>query len=68
MSITIGNQNWIKNSVVAENCSDGIIPKKKNFFQNHPFLIGILISVIAGFILMFSFWEKIRLFIEGLFS
>ena len=68
MGIIIGNNNNIKQSIVAENCSDGIIPKNKNFLQKHPFASGILISVIAGFILMFSFWEKIRLFIEGLFS
>ena len=55
MSIRIGNNNNIRNSTIAENCSDEILPKKKSFFQRHPLVCGIFISVIAGFVLMFSF-------------
>lgn len=67
MSIIIGNNNNIRNSTIAENTSGEVFPKKKNILQKHPIASGIFISVIAGFILMFSFWEKIRAFIEGLF-
>ena len=67
MSINIGDNNKIKNSVIAENCSDKVITEKKSFFQKHPIICGVFIAIIAGFILTFSFWEKIRLFFEGLF-
>lgn len=66
MSINIGDNNKINNSVIAENCSDKVIVDKKNFFQKHPIICGIFITIIAGFILTFSFWEKIRLFFEDL--
>lgn len=67
MSISIGDNNTIKNSVIAENCSDKVIADKKNFFQKHPIICGVFIAVIAGFILTFSFWDKIKVFFEGLF-
>lgn len=67
MSINIGDNNKIKNSIIAENCSDEVKNDKKSFFQKHPIICGIIVAVIAGFILTFSFWEKIRVFFEGLF-
>ncbi|EID83891.1 hypothetical protein MSI_27630 [Treponema sp. JC4] len=67
MSIHIGSNNKIKNSVIAENYSDKVVVDKKKFFQKHPIVCGVFIAVIAGFILTFSFWEKIRMFFEGLF-
>ncbi len=67
MSITIGDNNNIKDSIIAENCPEKVISDKKNYFQKHPIVCGIFIAVISGFILTFSFWEKIRIFFEGLF-
>ena len=35
--------------------------------NKHPILTGVIGAVIAGAILMFSFWEKLVAFIEGVF-
>ena len=64
MSINIGNNNKIKNSIISEHTS--VTEEKENFPQKHPVIIGIFIAVIAGFILSFSFWKTIKSFIEGL--
>lgn len=66
MSIKIGNNNKISKSTISENCT--LQEEKKNFNDKHPILCGILISVIAGLILMFSFWEPILKFIESIFG
>lgn len=66
MSIRIGNNNKIKDSIIAENNSVARESSKQNFVQKHPIIIGIFIAVVAGFILTFSFWEKIKIFLEGL--
>ena len=66
-SITIGDNNRIKNSTFSISRSTSS-QKKKNFFKDHPIVCGVLISVIAAFIMMFSFWKQIVAFIEGLFS
>lgn len=64
MSINIGNNNKIKNSNICEN---GIVPEsKKTFAEKHPIFIGLMCSFIIGLLLMFSFWEDIILFLEGL--
>lgn len=67
MSINIGDKNKIKNSIIAENCSDKVVTDKKTVFEKHPIICGVFIAVLAGVILTFSFWEEIRIFIEGLF-
>ena len=67
MSIKIGNHNKISNSIIAEESNVSKDPAGKRNSQQHPIIYGIIIAVVAGFILMFSFWDKIRLFIEGLF-
>ena len=41
--------------------------KKKTFFDKHPVICGFLISLVAGIVLLFSFWEKLISFLEGLF-
>ena len=68
MGIQIGDNNKIKNSVVTEN---GTVHKdtsqKKTFVERHPILVGLIISLIAGFVLMFSFWKDIISWIENLF-
>ena len=65
MSVQIGNNNTIKNSVIAGTV-DGAEPKKK-WAERHPVITGFLISFGAGLILMFSFWDKVITFIENLF-
>lgn len=66
MGIQIGDNNKIKNSIIAE---DGEVSKgiqKKGFAERHPILIGLAISLMAGFILMFSFWKDIIGWIENM--
>ena len=68
MGIKIGDDNRIHNSMIAEKIEttqDAI--KKKTFFEKHPIICGFLISLAAGIVLLFSFWEKLISFLEGLF-
>lgn len=68
MGIKIGDDNKIQNSMIAEKIDttkDTI--KKKTFFDKHPVICGFLISLVAGIVLLFSFWEKLIRFLEGLF-
>lgn len=66
MSIYLGNNNKINNSIISENSSPKITSQKHDFTQKHPFISGIIIAIIAGFILSFSFWEQIKIYIERL--
>lgn len=65
-SINIGDGNTIKDSTIANkvvNTSEN----KKSFYDKHPVICGFLISLVAGIVLLFSFWSKIIEFIEGVF-
>lgn len=68
MSIKIGNNNKISNSIISERSTIDNNDSKKNFFQRHQLLSGIIIAVVAGLILMLPFWDKIIVFLEGFFS
>ena len=68
MSIKIGNNNKISKSIISENTTIDNNDVKKNFFQRHQLLSGIFIAVVAGFILMLPFWNKLIVFIKGIFS
>ena len=65
-SLTIGNGNKIKGSTVAGKIENNT-PEKKAFFAERPLLATIIGGVIVAFIMLFSFWENIVDFIEGLF-
>lgn len=68
MSVNIGDNNKIKNSNIAEKLEVKEIPNvKKSFYEKHPVICSFLISLIAGIILLFSFWNKIISLIEGVF-
>ena len=64
MGIFIGENNKIKNSTIAERI-DNEIPKK-NFIERHSLIVSIITSFVVGFVLMFSFWDEIILWMEGL--
>lgn len=66
MGINIGNNNKINNSIISEE-SRMKNEKKKNIFEKHPLIFSFLISLFAGFILLFSFWGKIVEWIENIF-
>ena len=63
-SVKIGNGNKICDSTIASLVQEAASPKK-TFWEKHPILTGVIGAVIAGAILMFSFWGKIVAFIEG---
>lgn len=67
MSVIIGDNNKINNTIISDKSYVEKNLKNKSFLQNHKILCGVVAAVIAGFILTFSFWDKIRIFIEGLF-
>ena len=64
-SIVIGNNNRIINSSIAGKIESNGESKKKGFYEKHPVICGFLISLIAGIVLLFSFWDKIIAYIEG---
>lgn len=70
MGIKIGDNNNIKNTNIAEkiqSCPPQSQNTKKSFYEKHPVICSLLISIISGVILLFSFWENIISLIEGWF-
>lgn len=68
-SVTIGSGNKIKGSTIAGKIENSSVntPEKKSFFADHPVLSAVIAGVIVAFIMMFSFWDKLVSWIEGLF-
>lgn len=70
--IKIGNGNKINKTTIGhqQNSNNNLNnkpPKKKSFAERHPILLSVIISLITGFVLLFSFWKQIVYFIENLF-
>lgn len=65
--IRIGNNNNISKSVIAGSLNVSKEKQKHSFYKKHPIICGFLISLIAGIVLLFSFWQQFILFIEELF-
>lgn len=65
-SVQIGDGNIIKNSTIG-NSIQNQKEDQPSFFKNHPLFTGIVTAVIAGAVLMFSFWQDIIKWIEELF-
>lgn len=66
-SINIGNNNRIKKSNIFINDSDKVLHKKLKFYEKHPVISSVLISLVTGFVFLFSFWNEIIDFIESIF-
>lgn len=66
-NITIGNNNKIKSSTIVGVMNANGADTPKGFYEKHPVLCSVLISFIVGIILLFSFWDKLISFIEGMF-
>lgn len=69
-SVRIGDHNKIKNSNIAgrmQSQPDNNTSTKKNFSERHPILLSVIVGLATGFILLFSFWQDIVNWIEGLF-
>lgn len=67
-SVTIGNGNKIKGATIAGKIKKSSVnaPEKKSFFADHPLLVTIIGGVIVAFFMLFSFWDKLVDWIEGL--
>ena len=61
MSIHIGDNN----KIIKSTFNDG--EKNKSWAEKHPVLISLLCSLVIGFIMLFSFWNDIVVWIEGRF-
>ena len=66
-NITIGSNNKIKNSTIAGVLNTNGADTSKGFYEKHPVFCSVLISFLVGLILLFSFWDQVISFIEGLF-
>ena len=66
-NITIGSNNKIKNSTIAGIINANGADTSKGFYEKHPVFCSVLISFLVGLILLFSFWDRVISFIEGLF-
>lgn len=70
MGVKIGNNNTIKNSNIAETINGNTTKPQSNnktFYDKHPVICGFLISLVAGSVVLFSFWNDIIHWIEGWF-
>ena len=66
--LIMGNNNTIRDSNIEINSNVVGDQEKKKFWEKHPFALALITGVIVAFVMMFSFWNKIVDFIEGLFS
>lgn len=66
-SIKIGDNNIIRKSLIGKMEAEKTTINKQPFHQRHPWITAIVASLIAGFILLFSFWGRIIAFFEGAF-
>ena len=67
VGINIGDGNKIVNSNIAEKIENTNLKEKKRFYDKHPWICGILVSLFVGIILLFSFCQNIITWIEGWF-
>lgn len=69
MSINIGDKNKIKKSTIGHQYGSNSSTKEKvknSFSEKHPILVSFIVSLVVGFILLFSFWKNIVGWIENL--
>lgn len=66
-SITIGDGNKISNSKITGEIINDASESKKSFYEKHPVICSFIISLIAGIVLLFSFWSNIISWFEVLF-
>ena len=64
--INIGDGNTIIGSSIG-NEKINSLENRKTFYERHPVICGFLISLVAGIVLLFSFWGKIIDLFEGIF-
>ena len=65
-SVKIGDGAKITKSTIASRIDKQPSETKKSFVEKHPIIVNIIVAVVGGFLLMFSVWDKIVTWIEGL--
>lgn len=66
MGIRIGDNNKLKNVIIADNVEKIETSKKKStFYEKHPILVGIFIALFSGIILRLCFWDNIVRYIDN---
>lgn len=64
-SINIGNGNKISNSNIGNNNQVNPL-EKKNFFEKHPLLTGVIASLLVTIFLVTKYGDKILKFFKDL--
>lgn len=69
MSIKIGDENNIKNTIIIDGKDNNVSvdANNRNWIKKHPIISSFLISLLSGAVLLFSFWQDAISFIENLF-
>lgn len=65
-SVTIGAGAHIENSSIGSFDSRAAEASKKSVYERHPILCAVGVSFLVGLVLMFSFWQDVIAFLEGL--
>ncbi|MGR5968767.1 hypothetical protein ACT7C1_13155 [Bacillus paranthracis] len=60
MSINIGDNNKIKNSSIGHQHNTPGGDANKKFYERHPWISGIIVSLIVGIIMLFPFWDNVK--------
>ena len=69
MSIRIGSKNKFKNTTIGHQYNgDNKESNKKSCFEKHPIIFTVLLSLLVGFALLFSFWKSLAVWIESFFK
>lgn len=69
-SVRIGDNNNISNTNIVGgtgNQQENNTSSKKKFSEKHPIFTSVIVGLITGVVLLFSFWQDIVNWIEGLF-
>ena len=67
MIIKIGDDNMITNSNIAEKKENTNLSEKMQFYDKHPWICNILVSLFVDIIISLSFLENFITWIKGWF-
>lgn len=67
MSIKIGDNNKLRNCNIIDNTTITKSKSPDKFNEKHPIITALLISILAGVIVLFRFWQDLINYIEHFF-
>lgn len=68
MGIKIGNNNKFNKTNIIENLTGQEKKPPKRFNDKHPIIVSLIISIVAGLILMFGFLDDLIQCVENFFK